>query len=34
MYRTNTKRHFIVQVFFKILNAFISSTYLQIKFDN
>ena len=34
MYHTNTKRHFILQVFFKFFNVFISSTYLQIKFDN
>ena len=34
MYGTNIKRHSILQVFFKFLNVFISSTYLQIKFDN
>ena len=31
MYGTNIKRHFILQVFFKFQNAFISSAYLQIK---
>ena len=34
MYRTNAKRHFILQAFFKFFNVFISSTYVQIKFDN
>ena len=34
MYDISIKRHFILQVLFKFLTVFISSTNLQIKFDN